>query len=134
MKTLSFVVLAISVVGSYAFAQSTDEETSFPTAVIGPETEIRTFPPYGPFDLFIGERLNLEINDPTRVRILDQKIYHGFSGPHIWYKFTVPGTNNAGWANGGLEGGTIITDFTIVAPGRIDYQSSLSQREYWLQR
>lgn len=112
MKAIPTVILIVGIIGGYAFAQNPDVQTTHPTGVIGPDTEIRTFPPYGPFDLFVGERLEPDINSDTRVFILDQRIYYGFSGPHIWYRFTVPNSDYTGWANGGLEGHQI----RVLAP------------------
>jgi len=107
MRPILLAAVALYAVTTFA-AEKLIGVPFFAKGEVQTDTEIRTVPPYGPLNLFVGKDV-AKLPKGSKVDILEKKTYGGFGGAIIWYKvapkkeagieYTQPG-----WIYGGTEG------------------------------
>jgi len=108
MRVAAVAVLLVA--SAYAYAQDAGKGAA-PFQAEGRvfyTSHVREAPPYGPFNLFIGKKME-SVDKGTKVEIVDKKTYSGFDGTHVWYQIEPlerqPGKQPTRvWIYGGVEG------------------------------
>jgi len=99
MDRVTFIFVFLTAISGVAAANE--------QVTIGTERQVRTAPPHGPLNIFVGKKTGV-LSPGTDVEVLDKKTYGGFSGAHVWYKVKptnpIMGAVKEGWLYGGIEG------------------------------